>query len=76
MVMSSTPKKSEYTAPKVTDAVTDLPDWMIKLSRAIVRDCIAPGKYRIEFTIESDRKRIKTAVIMRVEGIRVIDHLF
>ena len=61
---------------KERDRAGDLPGWMVKLSRAIVRDCVAPGKYRVEFTIESDKKRIKTAVIMRVEDIRVIDHLF
>ena len=48
----------------------DLPVWMVQLSRAIVRDCVGPGTYKIEFTVESDKKRIKTAVISRVEDIR------
>lgn len=50
----------------------DLPQWMASLSRAIVRDCVAPGKYRVEFTVESGGVRIKTAVISRVEDIRHI----
>ena len=64
--MSSTLKKNDG----------DLPEWAIKLSRALVRDCVAPGKYQIKLVIESDRRRIKTAVIARVEDIREIDHLF
>lgn len=53
----------------------DLPDWMISLSRQLIRDCRAPGDYTISFTIDDHRHRIHTAVISRVEKIRVMEDL-
>ncbi len=56
-------------------ANNDLPDWTISLSRQLIRDCRAPGDYTISFTIDDHRHRIHTAVISRVEKIRVMEDL-
>jgi len=78
-------EREQYIAPGVRDDVIvdsdayldslrekmgDLPLWMAKLARAIVRDCTTPGTYQIKFTVESHRRRVNVAVISRVETIR------
>ena len=48
----------------------DLPPWLIRLARQVVRDCHRPGVYAIILTVPYHGRRKPTATIAKVETIR------
>lgn len=51
----------------------DLPPSLISLVRQIARDCAAPGRYTITLEVPPHRGRPRTAVISRLERIRILE---
>ena len=48
----------------------DLPDWLVRLARAVARDCQRPGRYVVEFEVSDHRRRVDMLVLARVELLR------
>ena len=52
--------------------VTDLPAHIVRLARAIARDCAAPGEYVIRLTVPDYPGQAVTMQTARIEVIREI----
>ncbi len=39
----------------------------------LARDCRAPGRYNLDFTVGHHKRKIETAVITRIETIRCVE---
>jgi len=55
-----------------TELLNDLPEEVVSLARMLVRTCRTPGEYTIQFTVSDHKLRVTTAVIARVEKLRVL----
>lgn len=70
----SQPDPAQPPPPDHDDAgqITDLPPALLRLMRQIARDCRIPGRYHITIEIPASRHGPRTAVISRLEQIRVM----
>jgi hypothetical protein len=51
----------------------DLSPEVLSLARMLMRECRQPGHYSIDFEVSDHQRKIKTAVIARVENIRTMN---